>query len=108
MTMYLYKIFLSPVTIYIYVYKVLISPPPNSRYPPRVRFFVFIVQWFQSLILLVLAKFRRVSHLEEGGSEFYQPFRIYSRNFPHVFFSSLYKFVINNPKRKGGGELEFM
>lgn len=40
---------------------ILVSPPPHTRYPPGIGFFIFIIEWFQSLVLLVLAELGRVT-----------------------------------------------
>lgn len=76
----------------------LISSASNSGYPPCIRFFVFVIQWFETLIFLELAELSRVGKFEECGGEFDKPFWIYSCHFTHIFFCGLYQFMVNNPK----------
>lgn len=82
--------------------KILVSPPPHTRYPPGVGFFIFIIEWFQSLVFLVLAELGRITQFEERWCKFHQPLWINGCHFPHVFFSSLDQLMINNPENEGG------
>lgn len=77
----------------------LIASLANTRYTPRVGFFVFVVKGLQTQLLLMFAELRRICKLEERIGKLNQPFRINSRHFPHVFFCGENQFMINDPFR---------
>lgn len=80
--------------------KSLISSFSSSRNSPCVFvFFVFVEQWFDSLILLEVGQLGRIWKLEECRRILNQPLWIDGRDLAHVFLGGLHHLVVDNPLR---------
>lgn len=75
----------------------LISSPSGSADTPSIRFFVLVVERFQSLVLLELAQLGWVGEAEESGRKLDQPLGIDRCHLAHVFLGGLYQFVVDDP-----------
>lgn len=60
----------------------------NSRYSPRVRFFISIVEGLDTFLAFSLAHASRVSHFEKPWSKLDKPLRVDSSDFTHIFAGS--------------------
>ena len=82
-----------------YLWDSVSSEATLSRDTPRIGFLVFVVQRFQTLVLLELAELGRVGEFEESWCEFHQPFCVDDRNLTHVLLCRLHQFVVHDPFR---------
>lgn len=77
----------------------LIPPSPDSWNTPCIWFFIFVIQRFQALVFLKLAKFCGIGELEESWCKLYQPLGINCCDFSHILLCCLYQLMIYNPAK---------
>lgn len=78
----------------------LLSSSEGPGYPPGVGLFVAVVQWLQTLLLLLFAEARRVGHFEEGRGELHKPARVDGGHLTHVLLCGEDQLVVDNPADK--------
>ena len=64
---------------------------------PGVGFLIFVVQWLNLLLLLLLAELSGVGELEELGGKLHQPLWVDGRHFPHVLLGRQNQLVVHHP-----------
>ena len=83
-----------------------LTPSEGARDSPGVGLLVSVVQWFQALLLLLLAEARRVGHFEEGRRKLHQPASVNGGHLAHVLLSGQHQLMVHNPvKRNNSGNL---
>lgn len=71
--------------------------PEGTRDSPRVWFFVFVVQWLDLLLFLLLAQLGGVGELEELGGKLHQPFGVNGCHLPHILLGRQDQLMVDHP-----------